>query len=102
MPYIPCPGGLSSKWKTKSEALKWLNKVYKWPCGPVSNCQGGIGCERTGLFGKTKLRDGSMVCSVVVNCTCLPPGIPTGQDTVTTWVPVSSPAKARTKAKSSK
>ena len=37
MPEIPCPGGLSTLWKTKSAALKWANKINKWPCG-TSNC----------------------------------------------------------------
>jgi len=101
MPSIPCPGGVSGYWKTKSEALKWAKKVNDWPCSPVSKCQGALGCDRTGLFFKTKLRDGKTVWYAMVECICPPPGIPTEEESITFWAHVPAPAQAKPKSKTS-
>ena len=98
MPSIPCPGGVSGYWKTKSEALKWMKKVNDWPCSPVSKCQGALGCERTGLFFKTKLRDGKTVWYAMVECICPPPGIPTEEESITsgrTFQRLLKPSRSR-------
>ncbi|HZD31140.1 MAG TPA: hypothetical protein VE779_05705 [Candidatus Angelobacter sp.] len=96
MTYIPCPGGLSTTWKTKAAALKWLEKVNEWPCSPVSKCTGEEGCARGGFFGKVHLTKGGTAWGAQVFCYCPPPLVEEGA--LVEWTPVPSKGNPSPKA----
>ena len=101
MPYISCPGGLASLWKTKSGALKWLKTVNTWPCGETT-CTDKFPCYRGSAFVRVKLtgRKG-YYWSAQVWCLCPPPLVET-EGSVVEWAPVGTARKRSRKRASAK
>ena len=76
-------------WKTKSDALKWGQKVNKWPCRTCSQAPYiGNGCSRGGSIAKVKLSGGrGYAWSAQVWCLC-ETSLPTVQVGAFVMVPV--------------
>jgi len=79
---LRCGSQVSTTWKTKAQALKWLKAMNKVPClGP---CQ-----EATSLCGR------GYVWSAIVNCPCGPPLVSGRGGALTMWTQVRPKRKTR-------
>jgi hypothetical protein len=85
MAVIHCGGGLSTSWKTKAQALKWLKAANKIPCvGPCSEATEP--CYRTGSLGQGYPGKGPWYATVL--CPCGPPQVSGKVGAVIEWIQV--------------
>jgi hypothetical protein len=92
---LRCGSQVSTTWKTKAQALKWLKAMNKVPCsGPCREATSL--CGRGGFFGKVyDLKTKGYVWSAIVNCPCGPPLVSGRGGALTMWTQVRPKRKTR-------